>query len=119
MRKKAGVGPTQIAGPETIHIANILEQVVCGYLCESNSAQWSRQLFNYKHSTSTKNVITFFYRFEFQQRGTLHLIVWLKKLDYSQFRRLHADIPSSDNGLAFLVNKLQKSDKKSPCLSLQ
>ena len=32
MRGKTGHGPTKIAGPETLHIANTLEQIVRGYL---------------------------------------------------------------------------------------
>lgn len=63
----------------------------------------------------------FFYRFEFQQRGTvqLHMLIWLKNITKAQHHLLHADIPRSNPELAFLVHKLQPSDKKSHCLNLQ
>ena len=58
---------------------------------------------------------TYFYRFEFQNRGIVHvhLLVWLKDI---RLPLLRGDIPWSDNNLAFQVSNLQKSDKA--CLEL-
>ena len=66
-------------------------------------------------------MLTYFYRFEFQGRGTLHLhlLVWLQNVKSIQFERIRADIPKEHHSLAFLAQKLQKSDKKAPCLTLQ
>ena len=63
---------------------------------------------------------TFFYRFEFHDRGTvhLHMLIWLKDITKAQHQYLRADIPHSHPELAFLVHKLQPSDKKSHCLKL-
>ena len=68
-----------------------------------------------------KNVKTYFYRFEFQHRGTvhLHLLVWFKALRKAQHDRIHADIPSTNPQLSYLIHKLQPSDKPSNSLQLQ
>ena len=120
-REATGLGPTRMAAYETIHIANTLEQMVRGYLCGSNSARWSQHVFHCSRDVKEKNVLTYFYRLEFQGRGTLHLhlLVWLKELKSIQFQRIRADIPKHDHYLGFLADKLQKSDKKSACLNLQ
>ena len=49
----------------------------------------------------------------------LHMLMWLKDITKAQHQYLHADIPHSHPELAFLVHKLQPSDKKSQCLKLQ
>ena len=55
-----------------------------------------------------KNVKTSFYRFEFQHKGTvqLHLLVWLKHLPKAQHDRIHADIPTTNPQLSYLVHQL-------------
>jgi hypothetical protein len=80
--KLTGRGPTELAGFETMHISHILEQDIRGYLCGSNNKTWNKNIFYYKNSQTAKKVKTYFYRFEFQQRGTvhLHLVVWLKNV---------------------------------------
>ena len=64
------------------------------------------------------NVITYFYRFEFQARGTLHLhmLVWVKDLSLIRANLLHASIPWEKPNDAFLVADTQKSS--SSCLEL-
>ena len=86
IRTETGNGATNLSGPETFHITHDLEQVVRGYLCGSNDARWSRHLFSYNARKDVKNVETYFYRFEFQGCGTvhLHLLVWLKDLSQIQ-----------------------------------
>ncbi len=56
---------------------------------------------------------TYFYWFEYQQRGTVHphMLVWLKNISESQYSLIRGDIPYEDKDLAFLVKKLQLSDK--------
>ena len=44
-REIAARGSTELAAYETIHIAHILEQLVRGYLCGSNTQQWHEHVF--------------------------------------------------------------------------
>ena len=55
----------------------------------------------------------YFYRFEFQGRGTVHVhaLVWLKDIKRIRFNLLHADIPWHHPDLSSHVSNLQKSDK--------
>ena len=107
-----GCGPTKLAGFETIHIAHTLEQIVRGYLCDSNDARWNKHVFSYDNQKGRSNINTY-YRFEFQKRGTvhLHLLVWLKNIKKIQHQLVRADIPYEDVDVAFLVRKLQPSDR--------
>jgi hypothetical protein len=41
----------------------------------------------------------------------VHLLVWLKNISQIQYNLIRADIPYEDKDLAFLVHKLQPSDK--------
>ena len=115
------MGPTQLPMYETFHITHVLEQLVRGYLCGSTNKKWSQHIFSYNNSTIQKNVKTFFYRFEFQERGTvhLHMLVWLHDIAKARHEFIRADIPSSHTELAYWVNKLQPSDKPAYCLNLQ
>jgi hypothetical protein len=113
LRNLTGKGPTQLAAYETIHITHVLEQIIRGYLCGSNDNKWSNPVFNYNNISSFSNIQTYFYRFEFQGRGTVHvhLLVWLKDLKRIRLNLLRADIPWHHPDLSFLVSNLQKSDK--------
>ena len=108
-----GKGPTQLASFETMHITHILEQVIRGYLCGSNDKGWSSHVFNYNHMSTYDNIQTYFYRFEFQSRGTVHvhLLVWLKDIKRIRLNLIRADIPWADPELSYQISKLQKSDK--------
>ena len=121
IRKLTGRGSTELAGFETEHILHTLKQIVRGYLCGSSNPKWSNYIFSYNQIAKMKNAKTYFYRFEFQHRGTvhLHLLVWLKDLHKAQHDRIHADIPSTNPQLSYLVHKLQPSDKPSNSLQLQ
>ena len=59
------------------------------------------------------NVLTYFYLFEFQGRGTVHvhLLVWLKDIKRIRLNLLRADIPWSHPDVSFDVAHQQKSDK--------
>ena len=109
----SGKGPTQLACLETIHIVHLLEQTVRGYICGTNTNRWVRHLLNYNNTRTQTNVTNFFYRLEFQGRGTthVHLLVWLKDISYMQYRLIRADVPWDDRDLAFLVCDLQPSHK--------
>lgn len=96
---------------ETIHIAHILEQIARGYLTGGSNNCWKTHIGNSQQPSQT-NILTYFYRFEFQQRGTLHLhmLVWV---DISATRAdvLHVSVPWNNADGAFLVASTQKSDK--------
>lgn len=121
IRKLTGKRPTELAGLETAHIVHVLAQIVRGYLCGSNSKKWSKHVFSYNRISSEENVKTFFYRFEFQKRGTvhLHLLVWLKNITKITHQFIRADIPDENPDLSYLVSKYQPSDKPSNSLKLQ
>ena len=80
--KTSGKMPTQLASLETLNIVHALEQTVRGYLCGTNSLRWKQHLFDYDKHATKNNVKNFFYRIEFQGRGTarIHLLVWLEDL---------------------------------------
>ena len=50
-RLLSGCGPTKLAAFETMHIAHILEQIVRGYFCGSNTKMWNEHLFSYNSKT--------------------------------------------------------------------
>lgn len=99
----------------------MLAQIVRGYLCGSNSQKWSNHLFNYNRIWSKKNVQTYFYRFEFQKRSTvhLHLLVWLQDISKTEYQHIRADIPDDQPDIAYLASKHQRSHKPSSSLQLQ
>ena len=113
LRTLTGYGPTNLAQFETMHIVNVLEQIVRKYMCGSNTNRWLNHLFTYKNKKDRKNVLTYFYRFEFQDRGTvhLHMLVWLKDLTKMKLDAIRADIPWSNKLLAQQVLGLQPSEK--------
>lgn len=67
---------------ETLHIMHVLEQLVRGYLTGGNSNRWRTHVLCNVNQPPSKNVKTFFYHIQFQQRSTvhLHMLVWLKKV---------------------------------------
>ena len=111
LRNQTGKGATELAIPETIHIAHVLEQYICGYLCGSNKKRWKNHLFAKKSDPSANNVTNYFYRFEFRKRGTLHahILIWLDDINDVDVTKLSATIPWGNVEEAFLVYDLQKS----------
>ena len=120
IRQYTGMGPTQLSGYETYN-THVLQKIVRGYLCGSTCQKWSEHVFSYNKIANYPNIKTFFYHFEFQERGIvhLHMLVWLKDIRRTQHQFFRVDIPRSHPDLVFLVHKLQPSDKKSHCLNLQ
>ena len=112
LREDTGQGPTNLSAFETVHIVNVLEQVVRGYLTGSNCKRWSTHVFNYDYKKDKKNVKTYFYRFEFQDRGTvhLHMLVWLTDMTKMKLNVFRADVPWENPDLAYLASDLQKSN---------
>ncbi len=105
IRSKTGGGPTQLAGYETAHIVHVLAQVVRCYLCGSNSNKWSNHIFSYNNIANRPNVKTYFYRFEFQKRGTahLHLLIWLQDITKIKHQFIKADIPNDHPDFSYLA----------------
>lgn len=58
---------------ETLHIAHVLGQIARGYLPGGNCNRWRTNVFTNLQDPTSKNLQTFFHRFEFQKRATLHL----------------------------------------------
>ena len=98
---------------ETIHIAHVLEQIARGYLTGGSSNRWKTHIFANCQQPGQKNVLAYFCRFEFQQRGTLHLhmLVWVDDISATRTDLLHASVPWDNADDAFLVASTQKSDK--------
>ena len=71
------------------------------------------QIFRNAHQPGQKNVLTYFYRFEFQQRGTLHLhiLVWVEDITVSRADLLHASVSWENAHDAFMVADTRKSNK--------
>ena len=113
IRSASASNPTHLAAYETIHIAHTLEQLLRRYLCGSNTKTWTKHVFTYSKIKGRSNISTYFYRFEFQQRGTVHvhLLVWLKNVKKIQHHLIRSDIPWGNPDLAFLIYKLQQSNK--------
>ena len=80
---------------ETLHIAHVLEQIARGYLTGGNTNRWKAHVFCNCQHLNDKNVLAYFYRFEFQQRGTLHLhmLVWVDNISALRADLLHASVP--------------------------
>lgn len=110
---------TEVAVIETLHIAHVLEQLVRGYLTGGNSNRWRTHVLSNVHDPPSKNVKTFFYRFEFQQRETvyLHMLVWLEDVSSIRADVMYASVPWDNAHDAFLVANTQKSHK--PCLPVK
>ena len=119
IRNQTGKGVTELAIPETIHIAHVPEQYIQGYLCGSTTNRWKNHLFAKKSDPSANNVTNYFYRFEFQKRGTLHahILIWLEDMNDMDVTKLSATIPWGNVEEAFLVYDLQKS--RTSCLPLR
>ena len=103
---------------ETLHVAHVLEQIARSYLAGANTNRWWQHVFGNSHQPMDWNVLTYFYRFEFQSRGTLHLhmLVWVKHLALIRANLLRASIPWGNAEDTFIAADTQKSS--SSCLPL-
>ena len=109
--------PTACGAMETLHIAHTLEQICKGYLTGCNSSEWEthsdKYIFHDQKLKKPGNVSCTFFRFEYQNRRTIHLhmLVWLRNVSHINMNALSATIPEYDEELAFLVHRIQPSDK--------
>ena len=113
--------PTDLPLLETLHVGHALEQIARGYLTGANCNRWRQHVFSNQEQPTQSNLLTYFYRFEFQSRGTLHLhmLVWVKDLSLIRPNLLHASIPWENANDAFLI-ALSYEDRSLPlpvCLS--
>ena len=113
VRDRIGHPPIRLAGAETYSVAHALEQIVRGYLTGCNDQRWRSHVFSYSQIPTQNNVLTYFYRFEFQKRGTIHmhLLVWLRDISEIDFKGIRADVPTGNPEAAFSIREFQKSDK--------
>ena len=113
LQQQTGRGPTEVATLETMHIVQVLEQVARGYLGGNNSKTWSNHIFNYNNIPGYSNVNMLLYRFEFQQRGTvhMHMLVFLKDMRQVRLKTICGDIPWSSPELAHQVHSRQHSNE--------
>ena len=118
IRQEHCLEPTDLPLLETLHVAHVLEQVARGYLTGANCNRRRHHVLNNQEQPAQSNLQTYFYRMEFQSRGTLHLhmLVWVKDLSLIRANLLHASIPWGNRNDAFLVADTQKSS--SSCLPL-
>ena len=65
--EEQSIQPTDLPILETLHIAHILEQIARGYITGENSNCWHQHIFADTTEPRNRNVLTYFYRFEFQQ----------------------------------------------------
>ena len=98
VKQERSLHPTDISVLETLHVAHVLEQIARGYLFGGNNRP------------ANKNVITYVYRFVFQQKGTLHLhmLVWVKDVAVIQSDLLQASVPRENHNNTFLVARHPK-----------
>ena len=103
--------PTGDAFAETLQIIHSLQQIVLGFLSCSNHHQWKRHLLaNHKHKDRS-NVPAYFYRLEFQKRGTphIHALFWINKIKSINTKTMTSLIPLHDPELAHQVAYTQTS----------
>ena len=95
------------------------EQIARGYLTGANSNRWHHHVFGYTQNPKDSNVITYFYCFEFQSRGTLHLhmLVWVKDLSLIRANLFRTSIPQGNANDPLLVADTQKSSSSFLTLS--
>jgi len=96
---------------EIIHIAHVLEQIARSYPTGGSSNRWKTHIFGNCHQP--RNILTYFYWFEFQQRGTLHLhmLVWVQDISATRADLLHAFVLWDNADDTFKDASIQKSDK--------
>ena len=67
LRNQTGRGPAEVAIPETLHMAHVLQQIIRRFLCGKNTNRWRNHVFASNSDRSVNNVRNYFYRYEFQK----------------------------------------------------
>ena len=115
MHEATGLGPTELAGPESLAIAHAVHEFVARYLAGSGPKPWTTNVFSIKQGNDD-NVVAYVGRFEFQEggkehqygkgRGSLHVhcLFWLKDLRAACVENeICAELTHSDAELATLA----------------
>lgn len=68
------ISPSKWSFPTPFWFDNIMNfyifwKLLCGYVCGSKNTN----VFSYINNKKVNNILTYFYRFEFQKCGTLHI----------------------------------------------
>jgi len=102
----------------TVAILHTLEQICRGYIAGANDTKWKKHVLSDTRSPANRNVRMYFYRFEFQKRGTphVHMLVLLKSMKNLHPHRFSASVPLDNSLLADVVTTTQSSSK--PHLSM-
>ena len=109
-----GCAPTHYAFSETMQIVHALQQIICGFMAGTTHKNWRQQhLFANLRHYNRKNVKAFFYRIEFQKRGTphVHALFWISDIRKLEITCLHSSLPNNNLNLAFQVSHLQQQRK--------
>ena len=117
-QKKISADPRHLPYECTVSIMHTLEQLSRGYIIGTNNGRWKKHLLSDTRSPNNKNLLNYFYRFEFQKRGTphIHMLVWLRSCKNLDSKRFSATAPTDHSWIAHLVRKLQGSSKPHPSL---
>ena len=89
------------------------------YFCDEGRGKWTDHLFADAKHPRKKNVKAFFWRLEFQRRGTphLHSLMWIDRVDALDMKRFSASMPQHHPVVAHNVLCHQRSSK--PPLGIQ
>ena len=118
-----GVGPTKLAGMETLAIAHALQQLVKSFLCgHAGKKQWSTHYFGDKSAGKDNPVRGYFGRYEYQDGGKshqygkgrgslhLHLLIWFCNIRAANLETLLSASMPEDDELRDVVRKAQRGD---------
>ena len=102
---------------ETMQVIHSLQQLIVGFFSGSNHHNRKHHLLaNCKHKDRS-NIPAYFYRMEFQKRGTphIHALFWITQIRSINNKTLSANVPLDDPQLAHHVAYTQssRSDKHS------
>lgn len=122
--EEENVLPTKCGAVETMHIAHVVEQFCKGYMMGKNCKDWGTHEFTHIFSDykwkSVENVLSGFFRFEYQNRRCIHvhILLWIKDISVLNFSLFSATVPKHDLDIAFLVDRIQPSNTSAPFLSV-
>ena len=90
-----GFPPTRDSFAEAISISHSLQQFVSAYFCSEDRGKWTDHLFFDAKHPRKKIVKAYFWRLEFQRRGTphLHCLVWIDQSNALDMKRFCAFVP--------------------------
>jgi len=117
VQKILGRGPTQVPSGEVLAMAHALHQLCAGFLAgKTGGKKWKNHVFSDKTGTE-ETVQAFFGRFEFQDRGTLHLhiLFWLKEPRKVLLEQIiKAELPADDGEVSALAFRVLRGQADEP-----